>query len=85
MSLWDVSVGIFAMLLFLVFCWVAFGFAADLWYGMSGAGHRETVNELCALREEFRVDREAPTIRRDEEEKDTFSHDPLLPADRLPQ
>ena len=73
------------MLLLFVFCSFVFGIVSDLWYGISGAGHRDTVKELRALREELLAAREAPTGRPDAEEIPAPGLDPLLSPNRLPQ
>ena len=85
MTFSEISAGIFGMVLLFVFCSFAFGVVSDLWYGIAGAGHREIVKELRALREESRAAREAPTGRRGAEEKDAPGLDPILSPDRLPQ
>ena len=82
MTLWEIVIGISGMLLLFAFCAVAFGIVSDLWYGISGAGHRETVKELRTLREESRAAREVPTGRRGTEEKDALGLDPILSPDR---
>lgn len=85
MTFWEIAIGIFGMLLIIMFCSFAFGIVTDLWHGISGAAHRETVKELRALRNESRFARETPTGQPDAEGTDASGLDPILSPKRLPQ
>ena len=85
MTFSEIVGGIFGLLFIFVGFSFAFGIVSDLWYGVSGAGHRDTFKELRALREESRAAREAPTGRPDAEEIPAPGLDPFLSPNRLPQ
>lgn len=54
----DITSGIIGLLLLIGLCVGVFGIVSDLWRGLTGAGHREVRDEIRALREELRAERE---------------------------